>query len=168
MSTTTTSTAPWSFRRRIGRAASPPTWACYEQIPDDYYEDEYSDDDSCSEDDDSYHRDRSDDEQEDHDHHEDMLMDMDVETCSSEDKGSNRDAKGKQRAVDPEVVTSASNGSTHSSHGVHSTSPTRRHRKKERPMYTLRPILTIQKSQGFVWNQVCTPPNSTSPFALPL
>lgn len=44
------------FRRRtIGRAASPPTWACYEEIP--YDDDDYSSscsDDSCSEDDEDY------------------------------------------------------------------------------------------------------------------
>ena len=48
-----------------------------------------------------------------------------------------KDVKGKQRAVE------------------HYESPKREHRKKQRqPVFTLRPILTIQKSQGFVWNQV--------------
>src|ERR1700733_11688582 len=43
------------FRRRtIGRAASPPTWACYEQIPYDGDEDSDSVSDSCSEDEDEY------------------------------------------------------------------------------------------------------------------
>ena len=48
----------FAFRRRAyGRAPSPPTWACYEQIP---YEDDYSDsaseDNSCSEDEEDYYR----------------------------------------------------------------------------------------------------------------
>ncbi|KAG6330327.1 hypothetical protein ID866_8762 [Astraeus odoratus] len=48
-----------------------------------------------------------------------------------------KDVKGKQRAVDPEPEPTK-----------------RRHRRRERrPTQTLRPILTIQKSQGFVWNQ---------------
>ncbi|KAJ3487263.1 hypothetical protein NLJ89_g11730 [Agrocybe chaxingu] len=46
-----------------------------------------------------------------------------------------KDVKGKQRAIDPEPE------------------PPRRQRKKRQRMYTLRPILTIQRSQGFVWNQ---------------
>ena len=49
-----------------------------------------------------------------------------------------RDVKGKQRAIEPEFE-----------------SPKRQHRRKPRePTYALRPILTIQRSQGFVWNQV--------------
>ncbi|KAJ3516524.1 hypothetical protein NLJ89_g1068 [Agrocybe chaxingu] len=44
---------PYYFRRRtMGRAASPPTWACYEQIHDDDCSN--SDSDSCSEDDEDY------------------------------------------------------------------------------------------------------------------
>ena len=57
---TTMATAPLyeSFcRRRIGRASSPPTWACYEQIPyDDGYSESGSDDNSCSEDEEDYVR----------------------------------------------------------------------------------------------------------------
>ena len=60
--TNPTTISPYSsyFRRRtIGRAASPPTWAWYEQIP--YDDEDYSDsrwqseDDSCSEDGGNYH-----------------------------------------------------------------------------------------------------------------
>ncbi|KAJ3540487.1 hypothetical protein NM688_g6219 [Phlebia brevispora] len=48
-----------------------------------------------------------------------------------------KDVKGKQRAIEPEIE-----------------SPKRQHRKKHREhSYPLRPILTIQRSQGFVWNQ---------------
>ncbi|KAJ7149824.1 hypothetical protein C8R43DRAFT_1006777 [Mycena crocata] len=154
-----TQSPPYSFRRRtIGRAASPPTWACYEQIHDDD-EDDFSDsasDDSCSEDDAEYPRgaqgghgsDSEDSEeavprnQEADDVAHDMEMDVDAEGARTEaeaaavqDTPSARDVKGKQRAVEPAMK--------------------RRHRKKQprEQMYTLRPILTIQRSQGFVWNQ---------------
>ncbi|KAF4614226.1 hypothetical protein D9613_008040 [Agrocybe pediades] len=151
------------FRRRtIGRAASPPTWACYEQIQDDYSN---SESESCSEDDDDYHevgsrggarQDSSDSEegeitpaahadvamrsQEDDGH--DIDMDMDEDDGGKDGQGAKdttsdkpKDVKGKQRAIEPEPE-----------------SP-RRQRKKRQHVVTLRPILTIQKSQGFVWNQ---------------
>ncbi|KAF8629962.1 hypothetical protein AX17_005528 [Amanita inopinata Kibby_2008] len=146
------------FRRRtIGRAASPPTWACYEQIP--YDDDDYSDScsDSCSEDDDDYPRSAalhdesisSDSEDKDHDGRRNSAtvddahdMDMDEDHADSESDrhktpgDSQKDVKGKQKAADPEPEDR------------------RRTRKRHhRPMYTLRPILTIHKSQGFVWNQ---------------
>lgn len=177
MSTPATST----YRRRLGRAPSPPTWLWYEQIP-------YDDDSSCSDED---HSDCDD------------YDDQDNRTCSEDDEdysrahgtggnpvappsesGSNtdsvnsgagvgtgaarceedglnekmdaeakhhhkgaggdmlkKDLKGKQRAVEPVVEET----------------PRRRERERRRkrePVITLRPILTIQKSQGFVWNQV--------------
>ncbi len=148
------------FRRRtIGRAASPPTWACYEQIP--YDDDDYSDScsDSCSEDDDDYPRsaalrdepissdtdDKDDDELRnsapaDVTHAMDMDMDEDhIDSDSGRQKPSGesqKDVKGKQKVADPEPEDR------------------KRNRKKHhRPMYALRPILTIHKSQGFVWNQ---------------
>lgn len=145
------------FRRRtIGRAASPPTWACYEQIP---YDDEYSDSgsDSCSEDDDDYsgengrHESASDSEDKDQaitssaipvdDPSHDLDMDLEEEADGGADKkavDSQKDVKGKQRAIDQEPEKAS-----------------KQHRKKRPPVYTLRPILTIQRSQGFVWNQVC-------------
>ena len=57
MSSNTSNTYPEFFRRRtMGRAPSPPTWACYEQIPyADDYSDSGSDVNSCSEDEDDYH-----------------------------------------------------------------------------------------------------------------
>ncbi len=135
------------FRRRtMGRAASPPTWACYEQIQDDY-----SDSDSCSEDEEDYNddsRERDSDEERspsspdprsptDSD---DMDMDLEEDGSAVNKKDTEadkpKDIKGKQRAIEPEPE-----------------SP-RRQRKKRQHVYTLRPILTIQKSQGFVWNQV--------------
>ncbi|PPQ84016.1 hypothetical protein CVT25_000562 [Psilocybe cyanescens] len=145
------------FRRRtMGRAASPPTWACYEQIHnDDDYSD--SDSDSCSEDDDDYkesgvhgqhHGSDSDDNEpgvaavetsRNDDDGQDIDMDMDEEgpdgTSKEISADTQKNLKGKQRAVEPEPE-----------------SP-RRQRKKRPHVYTLRPILTIQKSQGFVWNQ---------------
>ncbi|KAK2460174.1 hypothetical protein APHAL10511_007853 [Amanita phalloides] len=122
------------FRRRtIGRAASPPTWACYEQIP--YDDDDYSDSctDSCSEDDDDYTSAATD-----VTHDMDMdeghpIPDSGIQKASSEPQ---KDVKGKQKAADPE------------------SEDRRRNKKKHhRPVNSLRPILTIHKSQGFVWNQ---------------
>jgi hypothetical protein len=153
------STYPEYFRRRaIGRAPSPPTWACYEQIPfDDDYSD--SDDNSCSEDEDDYHattviqahnRDSGESDDSEFERKPEPLArpdgDMEIDEADEaipEDKIEEykTDAKGKQRAIDPEPESS----------------PKRQQRKKQRqPNYALRPILTIQRSQGFVWNQVCS------------
>ncbi|KAI0076194.1 hypothetical protein K474DRAFT_1663318 [Panus rudis PR-1116 ss-1] len=138
-----------TFRRRtIGRAPSPPTWACYEQIP---YEDDYSEsgsDDTCSEDEEDYGRaltrgsDSDGDRPEVHRSANQVVGDMEIDErdeAVSEEKLAEykRDVKGKQRAFEPEH-----------------DSPKREQRKKTRqPVITLRPILTIQRSQGFVWNQ---------------
>ncbi|KII89708.1 hypothetical protein PLICRDRAFT_39851 [Plicaturopsis crispa FD-325 SS-3] len=150
MSTTTYS----SFRRRtIGRAASPPTWACYEQIPyDDEDSDSVSDDMSCSEDGEDYgtHGGAGDGPQAGHvvdtrdahhDHGDTQTMEIDEEGHRGDEKaGFQRDLKGKQRAIEPEPESSPSKQ--------------RRPRQRQRqPVYALRPILTIHKSQGFVWNQ---------------
>lgn len=150
---------PYAFRRRtVGRAASPPTWACYEQIPNDYSD---SGSDSCSEDDESYDQDNSSDSE---DHNQESQpsvpdnghaaadvdsMDMDMDPAEAEahhDPDSitpeptiTSSDKGKQRAIDPEPESPPSR---------------RRHRRKNRHSYPLRPILTIHRSQGFVWNQV--------------
>jgi hypothetical protein len=149
MSTTTT---PYYFRRRtIGRAASPPTWACYEQIP--YDDDDCSDSgsESCSEDGEDYsratagHESASDSENSDHvvngnEKHDDMDIEIDEVVdgvATKKPVDSQKDVKGKQRAIEPVPET------------------TKQRRRKHRDhVYTLRPILTIQKSQGFVWNQV--------------
>jgi len=148
--------SPYYFRRRtIGRAASPPTWACYEQI---YDEDEYSESgsDSCSEDEEGYPNAAGDDPASDSDDGEHVVavshrqesgneghdvdnMDMEIDQQSTGDPSVKNvaDIKGKQRAIDPEPE-----------------SPRRHHRKKPRQrVHTLRPILTIHRSQGFVWNQ---------------
>ncbi|KAL4248697.1 hypothetical protein ABKN59_006317 [Abortiporus biennis] len=145
-----TSTYSDFFRRRpMGRAPSPPTWACYEQIPyDDGYSDSGSEDNSCSEDEEDYGRANvahDSDSDEDHHHQSEPRVDGDMEIdehdeAVSEEKLAaeyNKDLKGKQRAIDPEP-----------------DSPKRQQRKKHRqPTVILRPILTIQRSQGFVWNQ---------------
>lgn len=146
-------TYPEYFRRRpIGRAPSPPTWACYEQIPyDDDYSDSGSEDHSCSEDEEDYRHavhDSDDSEGDSPVRHErkpeprangDMEIDEGDEAIAADKLAEyKKDVKGKQRAIDPEPE-----------------SPKRHHHKKRRqPVITLRPILTIQRSQGFVWNQV--------------
>ncbi|KAJ6578000.1 hypothetical protein B0H19DRAFT_573622 [Mycena capillaripes] len=181
-------TTPYTFRRRtIGRAASPPTWACYEQIHDDEDDDDNEDADDFS---DSASDDGSDEDPaavessdsadaegehpvggadvEDGVAH-DMEMDVDAEGTGVGADGEDAPSptptpaqlKGKQRAVDP----------------VPSPPKRRPHKKQPRAhVYTLRPILTIQRSQGFVWNQdlfvppyikdryvaSTSPPNSTS------
>ena len=138
---------PEFFRRRtLGRAPSPPTWACYEQIPfEDDYSDSASDNNSCSEDEEDYDHVGSDGERRissgdarSSQIDGDMEIDEGDEPMSAEKVAEmKKDIKGKQRAVE------------------HYESPKREHRKKQRqPVFTLRPILTIQKSQGFVWNQV--------------
>jgi len=145
---------PYCFRRRtIGRAASPPTWACYEQIP--YGDDDFSDSgsDFCSEDEEDYHEEVNThssgdikativhrDNDSESASSDEMNMDMLEEGDAVMDKApseSTKDIKGKQKAVDvePEKL------------------PSPRKRKQRTPTYTLRPILTIHRSQGFVWNQ---------------
>lgn len=159
-----TSANPCFFRcRTIGRAASPPTWACYEQIP---YDDEFSDScsDSCSEDDEDYtgvhKRDEpfSDSEAKDSlvsrgsktdDEAQDFNMDIEEEGDDEARRKvieTQKDVKGKQRALDQEPEKGP------------------RQRKKRSSVYTLRPILTIQRSQGFVWNQVCRWPFSSTNY----
>lgn len=141
-------------RRRIGRASSPPTWACYEQIPydEDDCSDSASDDNSCSEDEEDYARavPGSDSDAEHPGAQESSKQEPHVEGDMEIDEGDEaisaqkvaeckKDVKGKQRAIEPE----------------HESPKKQQHRKKHRqPVFTLRPILTIQRSQGFVWNQV--------------
>jgi hypothetical protein len=150
-----TPNSPYSsyFRRRnIGRASSPPTWACYEQIPSDDEDDDYNDspseDESCSEDGDDYphHHLDSDADRAVNSERQDDTQNMEIDPVDhggpddekSAEKVFKKDMKGKQRALDPEQETLK-----------------KHYRKRERrSTYTLRPILTIQKSQGFVWNQV--------------
>lgn len=175
------SPSPFTYRRRLGRAPSPPTWAWYEQIPieDDDSESDLVEEDSCSEDDEEYvhgeqepEQDRSSEssaeelvsptlnavhigggsvdgqtaENSEGEEGEQQAAEsradadsMDVEGCDGHDR---KDLKGKQRAVDPDAQET----------------PRRRERRKKHrePVFTFRPILTIQRSQGFVWNQVRT------------
>ena len=156
------------FRHRtLGRAPSPPTWACYEQIQ---YDDEYSDDSASNSD--SHDEDDDDDEDEDHDHdiscseddedyghhpdsssssiqsHEPPPSSEESEKSGDSSDGAKKDVKGKGKAVDPEheVVDSPPPPQK-----PHLRSKKRHSGRRAR---TLRPILTIHKSQGFVWNQV--------------
>ncbi|KAH7928111.1 hypothetical protein BV22DRAFT_1031110 [Leucogyrophana mollusca] len=137
-------------RRTMGRASSPPTWACYEQIPYDDEDEEYSDseDESCSEDGEDYTK-LVPEHDSDGDHvvnvseRQDDTQNMEIDEVDHSEKEKitseyKKDVKGKQRAIDPEPEMPKK----------------QRHQKRQhRPIYTLRPILTIQKSQGFVWNQ---------------
>jgi len=138
------------FRHRpIGRAPSPPTWAWYEQIPfDDGYSDSGSEGDSCSEDDEDYTRAAPQDSDSDSDHppvkpepqaDDDMVI-GEGDDAVLEDKLSDykKDVKGKQRAIEPEPESPVAH---------------QQRRKHRQPVVTLRPILTIQRSHGFVWNQ---------------
>lgn len=145
--------------RTIGRAASPPAVICYEQIP--YDDDDYSEScsDSCSEDDEDYPDAAADNEHNNSDSQDeegarrpsaddpnDLDMDIDEEGAVGTESGEmqsvepTKDIKGKQRATEAEPEPEPSK---------------RHHRRKQRHnTFTLRPILTIQRSQGFVWNQV--------------
>lgn len=167
------------FRHRtLGRAPSPPTWACYEQIQ---YDDEYSDDSAS--DGDSHDDDEDDDEDDDHGR-DDSCSEDDEDYCHHPDSssssiqghepppspeeseksndsadGAKKDVKGKGRAVDPEHEVGDSPPSPPSKSRLRS-----KKRHSGRRARTLRPILTIHKSQGFVWNQVsnnvsCVPPS---------
>jgi hypothetical protein len=160
--------SPFFRHRPLGRAPSPPTWACYEQIParsdllgssdSDSDSGDAADDDSLSDADSSSSASSSSASASDADAA--GLMDVESDkdettenltrSAPSEEAGDpekQRD-KGKQRAEDPSPNTAAPKPA----HVPHSRS--RRTRGRHPPMSVLRPILTIQRSQGFVWNQV--------------
>ncbi|KAI0028856.1 hypothetical protein K488DRAFT_80463 [Vararia minispora EC-137] len=131
--------SPFFRHRPLGRAPSPPTWACYEQIHALAYDSEPESDGSFSG---SSEHSESDEEasartnlgcRNDAAAVDTMEMDKDVRRSSHKGKG-----KGKATALDEK-------------------SGAREHIRKERrshqPVVALRPILTIQRSQGFVWNQ---------------
>ena len=174
--------SPFFRHRPLGRAPSPPTWACYEQIParsdllgssdSDSDSGEAADDDSLSDaDSSSSSSSSSSSENEEGDEREDPQAEteadvqaaglMDVESDKGEEATSPRSHrhpasgdpekrdKGKQRADDPPNTVSGSGNSVPVSH-----SRSRRPRGRRPPVSALRPILTIQRSQGFVWNQV--------------
>jgi hypothetical protein len=176
--------SPFFRHRPLGRAPSPPTWACYEQIParsdllgssdSDSDSGEAADEDSLSDADSSSSSSASSDE--DDEEHEDAQAGietdsqaveaeaaglMDVELDKDEEAVSARSHrhpasgdpekrdKGKQRADDPPNTVSGGGKSV-----PVSPSRSRRPRGRRPPVSALRPILTIQRSQGFVWNQV--------------
>ncbi|KAI0058600.1 hypothetical protein BV25DRAFT_1829831 [Artomyces pyxidatus] len=154
--------SPFFRHRPLGRAPSPPTWACYEQIhssdydlsaSDDSDEDEEDeededdavscssehvpeDDDGCSEDGDDYPA-----EAREHGHDSAVVDGMDLDEAGDAEKRAQvQKDKGKQRAVEPAAVSEKQRRG-------------RRQRQHRQHTVTLRPILTIQRSQGFVWNQ---------------
>ena len=155
--------SPFFRHRPLGRAPSPPTWACYEQIParsdllgsseSDSDSGDAADEDSLSDADSSSSSTSSSPASDDAE----VAGLMDVESDKDEaaepatdlpNEGGDPEKrdKGKQRAEDPP------NAPPKSVPVVHTRS--RRHRGRRPPMSVLRPILTIQRSQGFVWNQV--------------
>ncbi|KAN0113778.1 hypothetical protein V8E52_007431 [Russula decolorans] len=199
--------SPFFRHRPLGRAPSPPTWACYEQIParsdllgssdSDSDSGEVADEDSLSDADSSSSSSASSDE--DDEEHEEAQVGieadpqpaeaeaaglMDVESDKDEEAAHRHPAsgdpekrdKGKQRADDPPNTVSGGGGgkSVPVSH-----SRSRRPRGRRPPVSVLRPILTIQRSQGFVWNQdlfvppyikdryvaSTSPPTSYGPFS---
>ena len=111
MSSNSDSSYPEFFRRRtLGRAPSPPTWACYEQIPyDDDYSDSESENNSCSEDEEDYDNVASDGERPGavNDSRSPSQLDGDMELDEGDDAMSSdkvaemkKDVKGKQRATE--------------------------------------------------------------------
>jgi hypothetical protein len=166
--------SPFFRHRPLGRAPSPPTWACYEQIParsdliassdsdsdsgDAADEDSLSDADSSSSDDAETEAAGLMDVESDKDEATTVEAEAEVEAeveaeAETTSHGSSGDPekrdKGKQRAEDPLNTISKSVPVSHPR--------TRRTRGRRPPVSVLRPILTIQRSQGFVWNQVCFP-----------
>jgi hypothetical protein len=69
-------------------------------------------------------------------------MMRDDEAAAKKAAAYKRDVKAKQRAIEPEPEIPKQQQQQH------------RQKKPRERVYTLRPILTIQRSQGFVWNQV--------------
>ena len=155
--------SPFFRHRPLGRAPSPPTWACYEQIParsdllgsseSDSDSGDAADEDSLSDADSSSSSTSSSSASDDAE----AAGLMDVESDKDEAAEAATDSpneggdpekrdKGKQRAEDPPNALPKSVPVAHPR--------SRRHRGRRPPMSVLRPILTIQRSQGFVWNQV--------------
>jgi hypothetical protein len=178
--------SPFFRHRPLGRAPSPPTWACYEQIParsdllgssdSDSDSGEAADEDSLSDVDSSSSSSSSDEDDEEHDDvpaepeaEADVQAEAEAEAAGLMDVESDKDDvttsarhrrqpsagdpekrdKGKQRADDPPNTVTGGGKSV-----PVAPSRSRRPRGRRPPMSALRPILTIQRSQGFVWNQV--------------
>ena len=190
--TTARPASPFFRHRPLGRAPSPPTWACYEQIParsellgssddsDSDSGDDAADEDSLSDADADADPDDPDDADDNSSLSDDaeaaglMNVEEDEDGAGRARSGSDggdpekRD-KGKQRAEAPQNPSARNVETTTTTNGnvdgdgdgkaspVMPHAPPVRHRRprSRRPhASTLRPILTIQRSQGFVWNQV--------------
>ncbi|VDB89790.1 unnamed protein product [Peniophora sp. CBMAI 1063] len=140
--------SPFFRYRPLGRAPSPPTWACYEQIHAPVYDSDDSDSDGsydmASDYEDAAEK-KSDDEEEDTPialgggNDAAAVDNMDVDEDAVDLKMGKTDSKGKGKAVETTNVFRAPRA--------------RKERKRPQPVVALRPILTIQRSQGFVWNQ---------------
>ena len=156
MSSTTTiprgrAPSPFFRYRPLGRAPSPPTWACYEQIHAPTYDSDDSDSDGsydmASDYEDGGEKKSEDEEDEDRPitlgggNDAAAVDNMDVDDDAVELK-INSKGKGKEKAVEPTSTFRPPRA--------------RKERKRPQPAVALRPILTIQRSQGFVWNQVFT------------
>lgn len=130
------------FRRRpFGRASSPPTWACYEQIL--HADDSASE--SCSEDDDDYNL--IDEAEQHHD-----LPSSASSSSDEEPKDAMQPDEGKDGGVDVKGKGKETQMQPTPEERRRRRREERERRRKERPVM-LRPILTIQRSGGFVWNQ---------------
>jgi hypothetical protein len=81
----------------------------------------------------------------DHDEGDAQNMDMDDDECAPV-----KDLKGKGKAVEPEQVSKEAEKDRRREERRQAKREARRQNAR-----ALRPILTIQKSEGFVWNQVC-------------
>lgn len=194
ISATARPASPFFRHRPLGRAPSPPTWACYEQIParsellgssdesdsdsgdDAADEDSLSDADADADPDDPDDADADDNSSLSDDAEAAGLMDVEDDEEGPERARHGSDGgdpekrdKGKQRAEAPQNPSGTGTGDAAKTttngdgDGDCKTSPViphsaavrhRRPRSRRPPVSALRPILTIQRSQGFVWNQV--------------
>ncbi|KAI9431114.1 hypothetical protein H4582DRAFT_2010983 [Lactarius indigo] len=125
--------SPFFRHRPLGRAPSPPTWACYEQIP------ARSELLGSSDESDSDSGDEAADE--------DSLSDADADADPEDPDDGEADDNSTPAALllgDAVTMTMTTTTTTNGNGDGKSRRP---------PMSALRPILTIQRSQGFVWNQ---------------
>src|SRR6266702_4756529 len=167
ISATARPVSPFFRHRPLGRAPSPPTWACYEQIPARSELLGSSDESDSDSGDDAADEDSLSDADADADP-EDPDDDDGVGRAQGGSDGGDPEKrdKGKQRAEVPQNPSSTGTGdaeTTTNGNGDGKSSPViphptavrhRRPRSRRPPVSALRPILTIQRSQGFVWNQV--------------
>ncbi|KAF8514548.1 hypothetical protein BU17DRAFT_77032 [Hysterangium stoloniferum] len=170
------SSAPASFppffrRRTLGRAPSPPTWACYEQIPPQASD---SDEDEVQTASDS--QSGSDSEGEGTGNGNDSI-DNSNSNNNDDGNGSNNNNSGSssrwQHETRPDSLCEDMEMDMDMGEPESPGARRQRRRKHHEPPFVYRPILTIKKSEGFVWNQDLFVPSyikdryiaSTSPSA---